>query len=81
MANFHDLILGCWCLCYLNEKDRYNLLRWCHNSLAIEHFLILIEPILFEDEKVKGRFHAKIGQQMVLRHIKFYVDLFEQAGF
>ena len=49
-------------------------------SLLDDRHLVLIEPVLREEEGHNERIHEIEEQQMVIRHKTFYVNLFKDFG-
>ena len=79
-ASSYDLVVGIWCLSYLNTTDAQKLLTDIARSLTTKGSLIVNEAILKEGER-KFRYQEEEQQQMVVRSESWYLKLFKLANF
>ena len=75
---YYDCVLGVWCLCYLNSKDKSRIVSKMESALQYGGHMILIEPVLGKNENVLERYHVNTKQQMIIRTEATYRNLFKE---
>ena len=57
----YDCILGVWCLGYLNIAEIKTVLPRMQGSIKPSGFIILMEPVLKDEDEVDEKFIAEEG--------------------
>ena len=57
----YDCILGVWCLGYLDITEHETVLTGMQGSIKSSGFIILMEPVLKNEDEVDEKFIAEEG--------------------
>ena len=57
----YDCILGVWCLGYLNITEQETVLARMQGSIKPSGYIILMEPVLKNEDEVDEKFIAEEG--------------------
>lgn len=74
----YDCILGVWCLGYLNITEHKTVLAGMQGSIKPSGYIILMEPVLKNEDEVDEKFIAEKGQWLRARKTSYYTKLFQQ---
>ena len=81
MSQRYDCIIGVWCLGYLNQEERENVMTGITTALKNDGYVILFEAVLKEDDTADQRLHNIRKQQLMIRKEEFYTNFFKEHGF
>ena len=81
----HDFeaVVGIWSLCYLGPQEIRLMLQKIYESMKPNGFLLLNEPILSTNPEYlqKDQLHQVTDQQLYVRDLRVYKELFQYTGF